>query len=111
MAPLMMILWSALVIQSAYGDGECGKTPVDRVVVSLRPCIEGTRVVEATLINPICCIQVKKVLAFPPCLCAIFLSPIMEEAGVTAALGLTFPKLCNITSRPVGKKCGSYTVP
>jgi hypothetical protein len=122
MAVILMALWSALVFQSAYGDGECGKTPIRTVVVSLTPCIGAASDAKAS-VPAICCIQVKKVLSFPTCLCAVYsLFPgkqnktdektdeIVQRIGFNMTSAITIPIRCNIRNFLDGQKCGNKTI-
>ena len=110
MAMLLMALCSSFMLQTAYGAGECGKTPINTVALSLSPCIGAASNAKAS-VPPACCTQVKKVLTMPACMCAVFLSPIAKQAGINPAVAIGIPKRCNIANRYAGKKCGKYIVP
>nr|ABK20923.1 unknown [Picea sitchensis] len=110
MAVILMALWSSFILQIAYGAGECGKTPINTVALSMSPCIGAANNAKVS-VPPACCTQVKKVLAMPKCMCAVFLSPIAKQAGINPAVAITIPKRCKIANRSAGKKCGSYIVP
>eukprot|EP01018_Ginkgo_biloba_P028556 Gb_04112 [translate_table: standard] len=105
---IVMIMSSSAM--SVLGAGECGKTPINTVAQSLSPCLGAASNIRAK-VSPGCCSQVTKVLASPACLCAVFLSPIAKQAKINLAVAITIPKRCNITNRPVGRKCGRYALP
>nr|ABK25641.1 unknown [Picea sitchensis] len=110
MAVILIAVWSSHILQTAYGAGECGKTPINTVALSLSPCIGAANNAKAS-VPPACCTQVRKTLAMPACLCAVFLSPIAKQAGINPAVAVSIPKRCKIANRSAGKKCGSYIVP
>lgn len=118
-----MVLWSALIFQRVYGDGECGKTPIRTVAVSLSPCIGAANDVQAS-VPAICCIQVKKLLSFPTCSCAVYnYSPtekrddganrdeIVQSLGINITTAITIPMRCNLTNLFASQKCANYTIP
>uniref|UniRef100_J3LXQ6 Uncharacterized protein n=1 Tax=Oryza brachyantha TaxID=4533 RepID=J3LXQ6_ORYBR len=45
------------------------------------------------------------------CLCAVLLSDTVKHSGVKPEVAITIPKRCNLANRPVGYKCGRYTLP
>ncbi|KAL2541340.1 Bifunctional inhibitor/lipid-transfer protein/seed storage 2S albumin superfamily protein [Abeliophyllum distichum] len=95
----------------AYAAGECGRTPINTAAASLGPCRDAATNVRVK-VPPPCCAKVNALLkSSPRCLCAVILSPIAKKSGVKPGIAITIPKRCNIRNRPVGKKCGSYTVP
>ncbi|KAL6327316.1 hypothetical protein AAG906_018769 [Vitis piasezkii] len=58
-----------------------------------------------------CCLQVKKIGQNPDCLCAVMLSNTAKSSGIKPEVAVTIPKRCNLADRPVGYKCGAYTLP
>ncbi|KAI9073852.1 hypothetical protein K1719_044204 [Acacia pycnantha] len=54
---------------------------------------------------------VKKIGKNPSCLCAVLLSDTAKASGVNLQIALSIPKRCNFANRPVGYKCGPYTLP
>uniref|UniRef100_N1QVS7 Bifunctional inhibitor/plant lipid transfer protein/seed storage helical domain-containing protein n=1 Tax=Aegilops tauschii TaxID=37682 RepID=N1QVS7_AEGTA len=70
--------------RGAHGAGECGKTPADKMALKLAP---------------------------PKCLCAVMLSDTAKSAGIKPEVAMSIPKRCNLVDRPVGYKCGAYTLP
>ncbi|KAJ9160218.1 hypothetical protein P3X46_025639 [Hevea brasiliensis] len=93
------------------GAGECGKsiTP-DREAFKLAPCASAAQD-ENAAVSAQCCAQVKKIGQNPACLCAVMLSNTAKSSGVNPEIAVTIPKRCNIADRPVGYKCGAYTLP
>ncbi|XP_050231290.1 non-specific lipid transfer protein GPI-anchored 15 [Mercurialis annua] len=91
--------------------GECGKTPIPSVAVTLSPCLAATGNARAK-VAPACCARVGALLkSMPKCLCAILLSPTAKQAGMQIGVAIAIPKRCNIKNRFAGKKCGRYTIP
>uniref|UniRef100_A0A2N9ESP1 Bifunctional inhibitor/plant lipid transfer protein/seed storage helical domain-containing protein n=1 Tax=Fagus sylvatica TaxID=28930 RepID=A0A2N9ESP1_FAGSY len=100
-----------LVLKGFIGDvdaaGECGKTPIRSAAASLSPCLSAAGNANAK-VPPTCCTKVGALIkTAPKCLCAVLLSPLAKQAGIKPAIAITIPKRCNISNRPVGKKCGS----
>ncbi|CAK7325773.1 unnamed protein product [Dovyalis caffra] len=93
------------------GAGECGKnTTPDREAFKLAPCASAAQD-ETASVSSQCCAQVKKIGQNPACLCAVMLSNTAKSSGIKAEIAITIPKRCNIADRPVGYKCGAYTLP
>ncbi|XP_012088327.1 putative lipid-transfer protein DIR1 [Jatropha curcas] len=93
------------------GAGECGKsTTPDMEAFKLAPCASASQDENAPVSSQ-CCAQVKKIGQNPACLCAVMLSNTAKSSGVKPEIAVTIPKRCNIASRPVGYKCGAYTLP
>ncbi|KAI9168761.1 hypothetical protein LWI28_001587 [Acer negundo] len=98
-------------INEADAAGECGKTPISSAASSLSPCLAAAKNSRAA-VPPVCCSKVGALIkTSPKCLCAVLLSPLAKQAGINPAIAVTIPKRCNISKRPVGKKCGKYTLP
>ncbi|XP_058079557.1 non-specific lipid transfer protein GPI-anchored 15 [Magnolia sinica] len=110
-AMIIILLASHTYIKTACAAGECGKMPVKTAAVSLSPCL-GASMNSKAKVPPACCSRVAALLRnSPKCLCAVFLSPLVKQAGINPAVAITVPKRCNIKNRPAGKKCGSYVLP
>ncbi|CAI0443391.1 unnamed protein product [Linum tenue] len=93
------------------GAGECGKsTTPDREAFKLAPCASAAQDQNAAVSSQ-CCAQVKKLGQNPACLCAVMLSNTAKSSGVKPEVAMAIPKRCNLADRPVGYKCGDYTLP
>ncbi|XP_039061503.1 uncharacterized protein LOC120205742 [Hibiscus syriacus] len=92
------------------GAGECGKSSPDREAWKLAPCATAAQDTNAP-VSSCCCQQVKKIGQNPPCLCAVMLSNTAKNSGIKPEIAITIPKRCNIADRPVGYRCGAYTLP
>ncbi|KAM7491972.1 hypothetical protein LguiA_034893 [Lonicera macranthoides] len=92
------------------GAGECGKSTPDMEAMKLAPCASATQDENAS-VSKSCCLQVKKLGQNPSCLCAVMLSNTAKNFGVKPEIAITIPKRCNLADRPVGYKCGGYTLP
>ncbi|KAI4369094.1 hypothetical protein MLD38_017581 [Melastoma candidum] len=91
--------------------GECGKTPINVAAASLSPCLAAAGNLRVK-VPPACCTKVNTLIGTAPkCLCAVILSPLSKQVGIKPGIAISIPKRCNIGNRPVGKKCGRYTVP
>ncbi|KAF3433588.1 hypothetical protein FNV43_RR24690 [Rhamnella rubrinervis] len=97
-------------LDGVYGAGECGKSSPDREAFKLVPCASAAQDVNAP-VSDRCCSAVKKIGHNPTCLCAVMLSNTAKSSGVKPEIAVTIPKRCNISDRPVGYKCGAYTLP
>ncbi|CAJ1801693.1 unnamed protein product [Sphenostylis stenocarpa] len=103
-----VVLLSVAGVDSA---GECGKsTTPDNEAIKLAPCASAAQDENAS-VSQSCCAQVKKIGQNPSCLCAVLLSNTAKMAGVNPQIAVTIPKRCNLANRPVGYKCGPYTLP
>ncbi|KAI4356537.1 hypothetical protein L6164_000554 [Bauhinia variegata] len=104
----LLVLLSITNVESA---GECGKsTTPDNEAIKLAPCATAAQD-EKAAVSQSCCAQVKKFGQNPACLCAVLLSDTAKAAGVNPEIAITIPKRCNFADRPVGYKCGPYTLP
>ncbi|CAN1797844.1 hypothetical protein LINPERHAP1_LOCUS21445 [Linum perenne] len=93
------------------GAGECGKsTNPDREAFKLAPCASAAQDQNAAVSSQ-CCAAVKKLGQNPPCLCAVMLSNTAKMSGVKPEVAMAIPKRCDIADRPIGYKCGAYTLP
>ncbi|EOY07372.1 RHO guanyl-nucleotide exchange factor 7 [Theobroma cacao] len=90
--------------------GECGKSSPDNEALKLAPCAEAAQDQNAA-VSASCCDQVRKIGRSPSCLCAVMLSNTAKASGIKPEIAITIPKRCNIANRPVGYKCGPYTLP
>ncbi|KAI4354584.1 hypothetical protein L6164_003434 [Bauhinia variegata] len=104
----LLVLVSIANVESA---GECGKsTTPDNEAIKLAPCASAAED-EKAAVSRSCCAQVKKFGQNPACLCAVLLSDTAKASGVKPEIAITIPKRCNFANRPVGYKCGPYTLP
>ncbi|CAA2933528.1 non-specific lipid-transfer protein 3-like isoform X2 [Olea europaea var. sylvestris] len=94
----------------AYGAGECGKANPNMEAMKLIPCASAAQDANAPVSSK-CCAQVKTMGQNPKCLCAVMLSDTAKSSGVNPEIAITIPKRCNLADRPVGYKCGPYTLP
>ncbi|KAI3925283.1 hypothetical protein MKX01_035400 [Papaver californicum] len=76
----------------------------------LRPCASAAEREEAE-VSASCCSAVEKLLRNPSCLCAVVTSAIARRSGVNPNIAITIPERCEIADRPIGYKCGGYTLP
>ncbi|KAK2360769.1 Bifunctional inhibitor/lipid-transfer protein/seed storage 2S albumin superfamily protein [Trifolium repens] len=91
--------------------GECGRgTTPDNEAFKLIPCASAAQDENAS-VSQSCCDQVKKLGQNPSCLCAVMLSNIAKISGANPQIAVTIPKRCNLADRPIGYKCGPYTLP
>ncbi|KAL5227357.1 hypothetical protein ABZP36_015622 [Zizania latifolia] len=107
---LLALMVVAAGVETVRGAGECGRVPVDQVALKLAPCAVATQNPGAA-VSPACCAQVRSIGRDPKCLCAVMLSNTARQAGVKPAVAMTIPKRCAIANRPIGYKCGPYTLP
>ncbi|KAI3474150.1 hypothetical protein Pfo_028938 [Paulownia fortunei] len=92
------------------GAGVCGKLSPDKVAMQLAPCAVAAKDGKAA-VSKSCCIQVKRIGQNPRCLCAVLLSGTAKASGVKPEVAISIPKRCGFAHRPVGYKCGPYTLP
>ncbi|CAN6228046.1 unnamed protein product [Urochloa humidicola] len=111
---LLMVL--AMVAAAAWlaegkGGGECGGTPPEKVAQKLAPCAAAGKNPDAAPSSG-CCNAVHSIgKQSPECLCAVMLSKAARKHGIKPEVAITIPKRCNLVDRPVGYKCGDYTLP
>uniref|UniRef100_A0A0D9W4S1 Bifunctional inhibitor/plant lipid transfer protein/seed storage helical domain-containing protein n=1 Tax=Leersia perrieri TaxID=77586 RepID=A0A0D9W4S1_9ORYZ len=109
-AILVMVAVAALV-RGADGAGECGATSPDKMALKLAPCASAAKDPKSTPSSG-CCTAVRTIgKQSPKCLCAVMLSNTTRSSGIKPEVAITIPKRCNIADRPVGYKCGDYTLP
>ncbi|KAF9597475.1 hypothetical protein IFM89_018921 [Coptis chinensis] len=106
----LLVITGFAGMERADGKGECGKESPDNVAFKLAPCASAAKDANAAVSNG-CCSQIKIMGQNPSCLCAVLLSNTAKMAGVDLATAITIPKRCNLANRPVGMKCGDYTLP
>ncbi|KAK3406910.1 uncharacterized protein LOC104426420 [Eucalyptus grandis] len=108
---LALLLMACVVSRGALAAGECGKsTTPDAEAMKLAPCAAAAQDAKAP-VSDSCCAQVKSIGKNPSCLCAVMLSNTAKASGIKLETAITIPKRCNIADRPVGYKCGAYTLP
>lgn len=105
---LAVVAWLGGV--EGAGGGACGKLSPDKVAEQLAPCSVPARDAKAA-VSSSCCLQIKRIGRNPKCLCAVLLSATAKAAGVEPAAAITIPKRCRFANRPIGFKCGPYTLP
>ncbi|XP_010558098.1 PREDICTED: uncharacterized protein LOC104826866 [Tarenaya hassleriana] len=93
-----------------HGAGECGRTSPDREAIKLAPCAMAAQD-QNSRVSVTCCDRVRQIGKSPKCLCAVMLSNTAKSSGAKPEIAMTIPKRCNIADRPVGYKCGAYTLP
>ncbi|XP_043725616.1 putative lipid-transfer protein DIR1 [Telopea speciosissima] len=97
-------------IEKVHEARECGSSPVETEALKLAPCVMAGQD-QNTAPSAKCCLQIKQIGKNPSCLCAVMLSQTAKSVGVKPEVAVTIPKRCNIANRPVGYKCGAYTLP
>ncbi|XP_042028873.1 non-specific lipid-transfer protein 3-like [Salvia splendens] len=95
---------------STNGAGECPRSTPDNEAMKLGPCASAAQDANAAVPSS-CCAQVKKLGQNPKCLCAVMLSNMAKMAGINLEIAIGIPKRCNLADRPIGYKCGAYTLP
>ncbi|KAJ4704560.1 Protease inhibitor/seed storage/lipid transfer protein family protein [Melia azedarach] len=106
----LLVFVNIVGIGRVYGAGECGKSTPDEEAMKLAPCATAAQD-EKAAVSDSCCAQVKKIGQNPSCLCAVLLSNTAKASGIKPQVAITIPKRCNFVNRPVGYKCGPYTLP
>ncbi|TVU18571.1 hypothetical protein EJB05_34678 [Eragrostis curvula] len=106
----LVLAIASVALQGAAAAGECGRVSADRMAFRLAPCISSADDPESTPSSS-CCSAVHTIGQSPSCLCAVMLSGTARAAGIKPEVAMTIPKRCNISDRPVGYKCGEYTLP
>ncbi|KAA8516360.1 hypothetical protein F0562_016653 [Nyssa sinensis] len=97
-------------LEMADAAGPCGKSSPDDEAIKMAPCAMAAQD-ENAAVSDSCCLQVKKIGQNPSCLCAVMLSDTAKSSGIKPEIAITIPKRCNLANRPVGYKCGPYTLP
>ncbi|KAB2007007.1 hypothetical protein ERO13_D11G347000v2 [Gossypium hirsutum] len=106
----LVVLVSILGLQNVDAAGECGKSSPDSEAMKMIPCAEAAQDENAP-VSAACCTQVRQIGHNPSCLCAVMLSNTAKTSGIKPEIAITIPKRCNIANRPIGYKCGAYTLP
>ncbi|KAJ4971845.1 hypothetical protein NE237_004944 [Protea cynaroides] len=106
----LLMAFSNTSARKVHGAGECGSTPVETEALKLAPCVTAGQD-DKTTPSDKCCLQIQQIGKSPSCLCAVMLSQTAKAAGVKPEVAMTIPKRCNLANRPVGYKCGAYTLP
>lgn len=107
---LMVVLVAVSGLERADSAGECGRVPADNMAIRMAPCVSASQDANAQVSSG-CCSVVQQLGRNPGCLCAVMLSNIAKMVGVKPEIAITIPKRCNLADRPVGYKCGEYTLP
>ncbi|GJN27681.1 hypothetical protein PR202_gb15723 [Eleusine coracana subsp. coracana] len=108
---LVAIVIAAAGLAAVHGAGECGATPPDRMALKLAPCASSAQNPNSAP-STACCSAVHNIgKQSPQCLCAVMLSKTAKISGIKPEVAITIPKRCNLVDRPVGYKCGGYTLP
>ncbi|XP_078165851.1 uncharacterized protein LOC144560504 [Carex rostrata] len=107
-----LVLVGAISIDKVNGAGECGRTSPNTMAFKLAPCASAARDANAQVSSQ-CCSQVETIFTTqsPGCLCAVLLSNMAKLAGIKPEIAISIPQRCNLADRPVGYKCGAYTLP
>ncbi|KAL8539128.1 hypothetical protein ACS0TY_000931 [Phlomoides rotata] len=106
----LVLLLAVIASHEANAAGECPRSTPDNEAMKLMPCASAAQDPNAA-VSSSCCKQVQKIGQNPKCLCAVLLSNMAKAAGVKPEIAVTIPKRCNLANRPVGYKCGAYTMP
>ena len=101
----LLLVISLSSLEKVDGAGACGKSSPDSQALKLIPCATAASDKNAA-VSSSCCLQVKKIIQNPSCLCAVVLSNMAKFSGVDTEIAITIPERCNIADRPVGFKCG-----
>ncbi|VAH32269.1 probable non-specific lipid-transfer protein 2 [Triticum urartu] len=110
-AALVLAAVLAAAPRLAGGTDECGATPPEQEALKLMPCIAAGKDPDSQPSDR-CCAAVQEIgESSPACLCAVLLSKIVRRVGVKPEVAITIPKRCDLADRPIGYKCGDYTMP
>uniref|UniRef100_A0ACD5URI0 Uncharacterized protein n=1 Tax=Avena sativa TaxID=4498 RepID=A0ACD5URI0_AVESA len=108
---LVLVVVALAAPRGTYGAGECGSTPADKMALKLAPCASAGQDPKSAPSSG-CCAAVHTIgKQSPKCLCDVMLSTTARSAGIKPEAAITIPKRCNLVDRPVGYKCGAYTLP
>ncbi|XP_018442200.1 uncharacterized protein LOC108814186 [Raphanus sativus] len=107
---LFLVLCIYSLKTTVHGAGECGRNPPDREAIKLAPCAMAAQD-KSSKVSATCCDRIKQMGRNPKCLCAVMLSSTARNSGAKPEISMTIPKRCNIADRPIGYKCGAYTLP
>uniref|UniRef100_A0A7N0UHN7 Bifunctional inhibitor/plant lipid transfer protein/seed storage helical domain-containing protein n=1 Tax=Kalanchoe fedtschenkoi TaxID=63787 RepID=A0A7N0UHN7_KALFE len=106
----LLSLFLFICIKVADGAGECGNSSPDNEAFKMLPCAMAAQDATSS-VSSSCCAAVKRLGRNPKCLCAVMLSNTAKLSGTDPQIAITIPKRCNLQNRPVGYKCGPYTLP
>ncbi|KAH6762720.1 Bifunctional inhibitor/lipid-transfer protein/seed storage 2S albumin superfamily protein [Perilla frutescens var. hirtella] len=106
----LILFLSVSTLDEANAAGECPRSTPDNEAMKLLPCASAAQDANAA-VSSSCCAQVKKLGQNAKCLCAVMLSNMAKAAGINPQIAITIPKRCDLADRPVGYKCGAYTLP
>lgn len=108
---LAAVLTAGVMLEGgAEAAGECGRSSPDRMALRMAPCISAADDPNSAPTSS-CCSAVHTIGKSPSCLCAVMLSNTANMAGIKPEVAITIPKRCNMADRPIGYKCGDYTLP
>nr|ABR17125.1 unknown [Picea sitchensis] len=99
-----------LILSAVLGANAAGQCVVESEATKMAPCVEAAQNANAP-VSAGCCNAVHKFSTDPACLCSVLLSKTAKDAGIDPAVAVSIPKRCQFSDRPVGYKCGAYTVP
>ncbi|OMP14132.1 hypothetical protein COLO4_00266 [Corchorus olitorius] len=110
---MFVMILSIAGINGVHGSGQqygpCGKHNIEKEAEKLEPCTWAAQK-RYVPVPKRCCEVIEKKLKSPGCLCAIMFTKTARNAGIKPEIAVTIPKRCNIAVRPVGYKCGAYTL-
>lgn len=104
---LLVVLLILGAVLEANAAGQC---VVESEALKMAPCIQAAQNANAP-VSASCCNAVHKFSTDPACLCSVLLSKAAKASGIDPAIAISLPKRCQFSDRPVGYKCGAYTVP
>ncbi|KAL6882653.1 hypothetical protein ACP4OV_011343 [Aristida adscensionis] len=108
---LALAVAAAACLAGVRGAGECGATSPDKMALKLAPCASAAQNPSSAPSSG-CCSAVQTIgKQSPKCLCAVMLSKTAKSSGIKPEVAITIPKRCNLADRPIGYKCGDYTLP
>lgn len=105
-----LVLVTVSGLAAVEGAGPCGKNSPDQEAMNLYPCVSAAQDDKAAVPDS-CCAQVKRIGQNASCLCGVLMSDLAKSSGIKPEIAITIPKRCNFANRPVGYKCGPYTLP
>ncbi|KAH9607903.1 hypothetical protein KSS87_013376 [Heliosperma pusillum] len=107
---VLLVIFCVTGFTVVNAAGECGRKSPDQEAFKLAPCAMAAQDENAP-VSDRCCTAIKEIGHNPSCLCAVMLSKTAQSTGAKPQVSITIPKRCNIVDRPVGYKCGAYTLP
>lgn len=100
----------AAVLTAEHRASAAGQCAAESEAWKMAPCIQAGQNANAP-VSTGCCNAIHKYTNDPACLCAIMLSKTAKAAGIDPAIAISIPQRCQFSDRPVGYKCGAYTLP